>query len=788
MTGALARVRQGLGMRISVKILLVGGIPIAIAAIIALAALLLLAEADRARSGAVSASAIYRNLLVAVSERDEYIKAPPAGRARHEERFWTLATGAHSELSELDSAARSSRHQAAIDRAREALDRYVNLMGQFTEVTARNDALIADMASRAARLIELTDAARSRQHASNADIVLSLTEKDKRLRAARDVVDRAQELRGALADVELRLAMAPAGSPASRSVGGELKRLSDAATALGTALQAGGKEADLREMDAFVAAYIHAAGRDFGTAPQGPAQRALAGWLDRLLKVNATEHRSLHDELAELLTYSVQAHETEQATQNIAIATLKLGSAADDALAERDVAAAGAIFDRSRDLGATVESLPISPLIQTEMIDAIAQWQRGLATTTDGLRRQNEIIAAMDSSAEGMIDGARILNDLLTTDAEALSQVIRNILIVGAAIGLFLGSVTGWIVARSISRPLQRLQQDMMDLAAADPTVRSISETERADELGDMARATNFLVTEIRRREKALTRAKDRADAALVTLQKAQSDLVQAEKLASLGQLVAGVSHEINTPLGIALTTSTLLGAEVKRFSDAAASRQLQRSVLDRFVSRMNEGSALLTGNLTRAANLVHSFKQVAADQASGDRRRFDVQEWLSDLLTSLGPALRKAGIDVSVDCRAGLQLDSYPGALGQVITNLTMNAINHAYEPGQSGRITIAVSEPAEGRVRIGFGDDGRGIDPANIGKVFDPFFTTGRGRGNTGLGLHIVYNLVTSRLQGHIDLQSEPGRGTRFTIDLPVAVAEGAAETPDELQAAAQ
>ena len=202
-----------------------------------------------------------------------------------------------------------------------------------------------------------------------------------------------------------------------------------------------------------------------------------------------------------------------------------------------------------------------------------------------------------------------------------------------------------------------------------------------------MARATNVFITEIGRREQALRKSKDRADAALAELQKTQTDLIQAEKLASLGQLVAGVAHEINTPLGIALTTATLLGDEAKRFGEAAASGKLQRSVLERFVERMREGTELLFGNLSRAADLVHSFKQVAADQASGERRQFSMDVWLQDLLTSLRPILRKTKHEVLIECPPGVMVDTYPGALGQVLTNLLTNAVTHAYDEGTEGQ-----------------------------------------------------------------------------------------------------
>ncbi len=185
---------------------------------------------------------------------------------------------------------------------------------------------------------------------------------------------------------------------------------------------------------------------------------------------------------------------------------------------------------------------------------------------------------------------------------------------------------------------------------------------------------------------------------------------------------------------------------------------------------------------MSRAADLVHSFKQVAADQASGERRPFLMDAWLQDLLTSLRPILRKTKHEVQIECPPGVMVDTYPGALGQVLTNLITNAVAHAYAPDQGGRLSIRVSEPRPDTVRIVFADDGKGIPPENIGKVFDPFFTTGRSTGNTGLGLHIVYNLVTSRLQGHINLYSKVGQGTRFTIDIPKVVGDAALEAAPE------
>jgi signal transduction histidine kinase len=774
-------------MRITYRIFLVGGIPITIAAAIALAALLLLNEADRARNGAVLASTIYRNLLSARMARDDFLEGGQEARTVHYERFLGFAEQARFDLLRLNAVVRHPDHARAARQAGQGLTGYVDHMRQLVEVTIRNDGLVAEMNDRAAALIRMTDEARERQHRSNADIVMSLTEGDRKLRQARNIVDRSQELGAAIAAVELLRARtaSPQEPVAAERLPFEIARMRSAQAELADALRGGGREPAAGELASLYAAYeasiapiVDAALAAEAARRITPPGQALSDWLARLLKIHASEQRALHDQVAELLTYSVEAGEGEQATQNIAIVALKLGNRTAQILAARDAYAAHQILDQSSALMRTVGALPISPLIQTEMIDAIDQWRNRLATTVEGLADQNLIVSRMDATDASMIESARFLDAMLSRNAERMGELVRNILVFGAAIGLLLGSVTGIAVARSITRPLKRLQSRMMELAA-NSQAGPISGFERRDELGDMARATNVFVTEIGRRERALRKSKDRADAALEELQRTQTELIQAEKLASLGQLVAGVAHEINTPLGIALTTSTLLGEESARFADAAASGRLQRSALERFVARMREGTQLLFANLTRAANLVHSFKQVAADQASGERRRFDMDEWLRDLMTSLTPLIRKAKHEIVVECAPGIQIDSYPGALGQVLTNLLVNAVTHAYPDGRSGRITVRVTEPREDTARILFADDGAGIPPEHIGKVFDPFFTTGRSAGSTGLGLHIVYNLVTSRLQGHIRLDSRLGGGTRFTIDIPKSVSDSASET---------
>ena len=496
--------------------------------------------------------------------------------------------------------------------------------------------------------------------------------------------------------------------------------------------------------------------------------RDLAAFAERLIKVDSAEYRSEHDQGTQILTLSVEARETEQATQKIAVEILKLGSRTSDALSRRDEAGSRGVLDDSRILGDTIAALPIAPLIQSAMVDAARDWRAALDGATEGLARQNAIVGNMDQAAAQMIDAARGLDTTFTGNAEAIGRSVRTILMLGAGIGLLLGGAAGLMVARSITKPLHRLQIRMMALAKGLGHA-TIEDEGRRDEFGDMARAANVFLREITRRESVIRQAKERADQALERLRQTQAELIQAEKLASLGQLVAGVAHEINTPIGIAVTTSTALENDVAQFRRATAGGKISRSLLDHLAERLSDGTHLISANLLRAADLVQSFKHVAVDQTSGERRRFDVDRWLKDLLTSLGPMLRKSGHSTTMDCPPGLVLDTRPGALAQVVINLIVNASLHAYGPHETGEIGVTVEAADGGVLRLSVADRGRGILPADRAKIFDPFYTTRRAEGSTGLGLHIVFNLVTSTLGGRIECESEPGRGSCFVIELP-------------------
>ncbi len=294
-------------------------------------------------------------------------------------------------------------------------------------------------------------------------------------------------------------------------------------------------------------------------------------------------------------------------------------------------------------------------------------------------------------------------------------------------------------------------------------------------ELPDGGFVTTYTdITDRKRSEAALEAARDEAERALKDLKEAQAHLIQSEKMAALGSLVAGVAHEVNTPVGIALTGASLLAERTKEIMRLFKDGRVRRQDLADYLETADEATQLMLLNIDRAAQLIHSFKQMAVDQASGERRAFDLRDYIIEVLRSLGVRLKRAAHKVELDCPEGLEIDGYPGALSQILTNLVMNSIVHAYAPEQRGTLRIAVICPDGGDVELRYSDDGRGIPEHLQARVFEPFFTTNRSAGGSGLGLNIVYNIATRTLRGRIDLDSAPGRGTVFILRFPRVMAE--------------
>lgn len=256
---------------------------------------------------------------------------------------------------------------------------------------------------------------------------------------------------------------------------------------------------------------------------------------------------------------------------------------------------------------------------------------------------------------------------------------------------------------------------------------------------------------------------------ALQSLKRTQSELVQSEKLASLGSMVAGIAHELNTPVGNALMVASALQDQREQF-EAGLDGGLSRSHLNQFLSHLHDSADILNRNLSKTADLINSFKQVAVDQTSEQRRRFNLHEVAREVVVTLSPTLRKTSHQFINQVPEGILLDSFPGPLEQVLMNLTNNALRHGFEGRQNGRILLQADLLPESWVRIHFQDDGVGISEQNLQKIFDPFFTTKLGQGGSGLGLSIAYNIVTAMLGGRIEVTSELGKGTTFTIEIPL------------------
>jgi len=260
--------------------------------------------------------------------------------------------------------------------------------------------------------------------------------------------------------------------------------------------------------------------------------------------------------------------------------------------------------------------------------------------------------------------------------------------------------------------------------------------------------------------------ARKRAEEELRAVQLA---LVKAEKMSALGRLVAGVAHEINTPLGVSLTMATHILDQAVQFKAQCAEGGVRRTDLERFLADTTEGGSLLVSNVKRAADLVLGFKQITADQTSDERRVFNLKAWLDEFVFSLGPTWRISGHLFEVDCPPNLTIESYPGVLAQILSNFVMNSLTHAYPHAQHGTLSISIMDLNPENFTLIYADDGNGIPHEDCERVFEPFFTTRRGTGNAGLGLHIVFNLVTGVLGGSVACDSNTQRGTQFILKLP-------------------
>lgn len=279
----------------------------------------------------------------------------------------------------------------------------------------------------------------------------------------------------------------------------------------------------------------------------------------------------------------------------------------------------------------------------------------------------------------------------------------------------------------------------------------------------------------VAQRTEALNKMNVDLQTSIEQLTETQQQLVESEKLAALGGLVAGVAHEINTPLGIGVTAASFLDVEVKRLEKLMHENTLTKTDLENFSRNASESSQLILRNLYRADKLVKSFKQVAVDQSSQETRVINLHGYVEEVLVSLHPAIKKTSHEVHVYCMEVLVFETYPGAIYQILVNLVMNALLHAFAKTEKGKIDILISQDRDSAL-IEFRDNGGGMPEDIRRKVFDPFFTTRRGEGGSGLGLHITWNLATQLLGGSVSCESEVGKGTSFYLRIPLQMKQKA------------
>jgi len=339
-----------------------------------------------------------------------------------------------------------------------------------------------------------------------------------------------------------------------------------------------------------------------------------------------------------------------------------------------------------------------------------------------------------------------------------------------------------------ISTPIFQLVSTARKLSQEkDYSIRVQKQSE--DELGTLVNAFNDMLAQIQARDEDLrqinneleSRINDRTlklqsanknlTTSLKQLKQAQNQLIESEKMVALGGLVAGVAHEINTPVGVSVTAASYLEQEITSYAQRYENNNLTREDFESLIEISSTSSKLILANLERAANLIRSFKQIAVDQACDEKRCFNLKNYFSEIMLSLEPELKKYRLDIVIDCNEHFEINSYPGAISQIFTNLVMNSLIHGFEgmENQMGHIEIKVTLTKQ-QITIIYSDNGKGASAQQIKKIFEPFFTTKRNQGGSGLGMHIVYNLVSRTLGGQILCSSELGSGIKITMLLPI------------------
>lgn len=312
------------------------------------------------------------------------------------------------------------------------------------------------------------------------------------------------------------------------------------------------------------------------------------------------------------------------------------------------------------------------------------------------------------------------------------------------------------ILEQEVAKKTASLSQIMLDLEQQkDELIAHQRELRQENE------NRQYIEAELRKRNEELANSMD-------TLNQAQEQLVESERMASLGGLVAGIAHDVNTPLGVSVTAASFLQERLNNLKTDFEDKSLTSKNMASFIDEAEQTALLLLGNLERASDLIASFKQVAVDQTSQTEREFVLGDYIQEIIQSLKPSFKHTEHTIEVNCPDNLIVSCAPGAIAQIVTNMVVNSLTHGFENQNAGAITLNVSKENKDVV-IHYTDNGRGLSESELDKLFDAFYTTKRGEGGSGLGTHIMYNLVTQTLSGQIEAQSAFGEGLQYTIRFP-------------------
>lgn len=329
--------------------------------------------------------------------------------------------------------------------------------------------------------------------------------------------------------------------------------------------------------------------------------------------------------------------------------------------------------------------------------------------------------------------------------------------------------------SKDYSQRLTKLPLMELDILAQNINVllnRTQKHITKQDDIHQQSLLKNSNLTKkVTTRTDALKESNQELLSTLEKLHQFQAQLVENEKMASLGDMVAGIAHEINTPIGLGVTASSLMSDKLNEIKQAFEDKTLRSSQLKKFLTQGEENLGIVYRNLERAAKLISSFKKVAVDQSSAETRQFNVKELLEEVILTLKAKLDEKQVEVTIECAEQLIVEGKPGPISQILINLVLNSMIHGFEQQNNGHINISIMYLSQ-QLHVNYQDDGIGIDENIKSRIFEPFTTTKRGSGGSGLGLHLVYNLVTQALNGHIDFESSIGEGTTFEITVPVSL----------------